>query len=187
MTREKDMLHWDQVDRSQRERVAAWLGDRIHDMGAEEEQIAESARMPLLAILRGLAKHVAEYSADVTRDFNAGFSVGYKEGRKRAREEADRLAALTVTGEPPDEITASVVEGEPVILAGLVKGGEAHRLGDLPMDGFDLLVAADGRMLLPHAVTLRNGWNRLAYVFAFKAAAARGALPITWYLYPEAP
>ena len=43
MARTKEnILYWDQIDRSQRERVAAWLGDRIHDMSAEEEQIAET-------------------------------------------------------------------------------------------------------------------------------------------------
>ena len=105
---------------------------------------------------------------------------------------ADLAAAKAVWAnfDPGDfadnEHAVTVHDAPPVILAGLVKGGEAHRLGDLPLDGFDLLVAADGRMLLPHAATMRNGWNRLAYAFAFKAAEARRALPITWYTH-EAP
>ena len=169
---EENILYWDQTARSQRERVAAWLNDRIHDMSAEEEQIAEAARMPLLAILRGLARHAAEYSADVTSDFNAGFSVGYKEGRKRAREEADRLAALTVTGEPPDEITASVVEGEPVILAGLVKGGE--------------YATNDGWAMVPPGAVCVDASGRFVSrsLVAFRNAKERGALPITWHVYP---
>ena len=95
-------------------------------------------------------------------------------GTDATREEADRLAAFTVAGEPPDEIAARVVEGEPVVLAGLVRGGEYATVDEWealvsPSDA--LCLAADGRI-----------------VDSFNAAAAahkRGALPITWYYYPE--
>ena len=65
----------------------------------------------------------------------------------------------------------------PVILAGLVKGGEYASAADwakgLGASGEMLWIAADGRVVCGH--------------YGAALAEARGALPITWYRYPEAP
>ena len=96
-------------------------------------------------------------------------------GPNATREEADRLAAFTVSGEPPGEITASIVAGEPVILGGLVKGGEYATVDEWLDSGSETLcIAADGRI-----VSTEDNEDALA-------AEARGALPIAWYTH-EAP
>ena len=76
------------------------------------------------------------------------------------------------------EYDTEIHDTPPVVLAGLVRGGEYQSAEDFynrSLRGpWCLFVAADGRAVGDS-------------VRGFEAAEARGALPITWYRYPEAP
>ena len=94
---------------------------------------------------------------------------------------ADLAAAKAVWAnfDPGDfannEHAVSVHDTPPVILAGLVKGGEYATVDEWLDSGSETLcIAADGRI-----VSTEDNEDALA-------AEARGALPITWYYY-EAP
>lgn len=67
-----------------------------------------------------------------------------------------------------------VSDTPPVVLSGLVKGGEIRTVEDWYAANPDALyVAADG-------LVVHHFWH-------YEAAVARGALPISVYPYPEAP
>ena len=86
------------------------------------------------------------------------------------RDQADRLAAFSAAGEP--DVTAHVMEGEPLVLSGLVRGGEIRTEEDWwfvwPVAETHVLVDASGRFV------------------PCRLSAARASLPLTWYTFPKA-
>ena len=95
---------------------------------------------------------------------------------------ADLAAAKAVWAnfDPGDfannEHAVSVHDTPPVILAGLVKGGEYASVAEWAKNVTGdavLCLSADSRVV--------------CWAGDVRAAEARGALPFTWYRYPEAP
>ena len=94
----------------------------------------------------------------------------YRHPSREAAERADRMCAPSHEAESAD---TEIHDAPPVILGGLVKGGEIRTESEWHAAEADALyVAADGR-ICPHF------WH-------FKAAVRRGALPVSVYRY-EAP
>lgn len=94
----------------------------------------------------------------------------YRHPSREAAERADRMCAPSHEAESAD---TEIHDAPPVILGGLVKGGEYATVDEWLDSGSETLcIAADGRI-----VSTEDNEDALA-------AEARGALPITWYYYP---
>ena len=94
----------------------------------------------------------------------------YRHPSHESAEHAERMCAPSYGAETKD---TEIHDTPPVVLAGLVRGGEFSGLTEWFVNATrDMLcLAADGRVV--------NGWDHAKY------AEARGALPFTWYTYPE--
>jgi hypothetical protein len=91
------------------------------------------------------------------------------------RESAEQAVKMYSPAHGCESADVEVVDAPPVVLSGLMKGGEIQTVDDWHPNMLDTLcvcVAADGRYVP----------DRLS---AIEAAEARGALPITWYYYTK--
>ena len=96
----------------------------------------------------------------------------YRHPSREAAERADRMCAPSHEAESAD---TEIHDTPPVVLAGLVRGGEYASAADWAIAPAGCVcIDANGRVVSRSLV-------------AFRAAEARAALPITWYTYPEAP
>lgn len=92
----------------------------------------------------------------------------YRHPSHESAEHAERMCAPSYGAETKD---TEIHDTPPVVLAGLVRGGEIRTMAEWKnTPGGSLYVDADGR----------------PYVSGARAVTV-GALPITWYTYPEAP
>lgn len=97
----------------------------------------------------------------------------YRHPSREAAERADRMCAPSHEAESAD---TEIHDTPPVVLAGLVRGGEYASAEDWEENTAArevLCLAANGRIVIDRDSAL--------------AAEDRGALPITWYTYPEEP
>ena len=60
MAKKRKQTDWADVTPEQRNRVANWILDAVHDRAIDEEEIDDCAGFPLLAALRGLAEMITE-------------------------------------------------------------------------------------------------------------------------------
>ena len=94
----------------------------------------------------------------------------YRHTSREAAERADRMCALKDEAESAD---TEIHDTPPVVLAGLVRGGEyASNEGWAMAPAKCVCIDTTGRVVSRSLV-------------AFRSAKERGALPITWHVYPD--
>ena len=92
--------------------------------------------------------------------------------RHPTRESAEHAVAMCSPAHGCESADVEVVDALPVVLSGLVKGGEYATIDEWENQASDeeiICIAANGRVLHGYAT----------------ASEAKAALPITWYHYTE--